>query len=121
MSRKVAVLGASANPARFSNKAVKSLMKAGHDVVPVTPVCEEIEGLKTVPDLDCVEAPVDTVSVYVSPEKVINCIPSIVKLKPGRVVMNPGAESKHLEEACRNAGIDCVKACTLVMLNSGKF
>lgn len=121
MARKVAVLGASPNPARVSNRAVKSLVKAGHEVVPVTPRCDVVEGLKTVPDLDCLEGPVDTVTVYLAPEKVISCIPAIMNLKPSRVVLNPGAESPHLEEACKNAGIKCVKDCTLIMLNSGRF
>ena len=42
---RVVVLGASANPERYSNKAVKLLLKHGHDVVPVNPGQKEIEGL----------------------------------------------------------------------------
>lgn len=117
----VAVLGASPNPARFSNKAVKALLNAGHTVVPVNPAYGEIEGLKTLPDLESLPSAPDTLTVYLTPEKIIAHIPAILALKPGRVIMNPGTESEHLTEALENAKIPYRKDCTLIMLNAGKF
>lgn len=117
----VAVLGASPKPGRFSNKAVKALMKAGHEVMPVNPAYEEIEGLRSVPALEALDAAIDTLTVYITPEKIIPHIPAILALKPRRVIMNPGTESPHLSEALDNAKIPYRKDCTLIMLNSGKF
>lgn len=118
---RVAVLGASPNPARYSNRAMKRLAASGHEVHPVNPEYEEIEGVKVCPDIDGLPCPVDTVTVYLSPARVIPYIPQILAAKPKRVILNPGAESEALEEALKNAKIECVKGCTLVMLSTGQF
>jgi uncharacterized protein len=48
-------------------------------------------------------------------------IGDIVALAPGRVILNPGAESAELELALRNARIPFERACTLVLLRVGQF
>ncbi len=45
---RVVVLGASPNPERYSYKAVCMLLEHGHEVVPVHPVADKIEGLPVV-------------------------------------------------------------------------
>lgn len=120
-SERVAVLGASPNPARYSNRAMKRLAACGHEPVPVNPEYGEIDGVTACPDLDSLPAPVDTVTVYLSPARVIPYIPQILAARPRRVIMNPGAESEVLEEALKNAKIECVRGCTLVMLSTGQF
>ncbi len=119
--QRVAVLGASPKAGRFSNRAVKALAAHGHEVIPVNPAYPEVEGLSTFPDLFAVKGPVDTLSVYIAPERIVPHIPGIIALRPGRVILNPGTESPLLMEALDNAGIPCVTQCTLVMLSSGKF
>ena len=42
----VAIIGASADKAKFSNKAIHAHLRAGYDVYPVNPREEAIEGLK---------------------------------------------------------------------------
>jgi hypothetical protein len=42
-------------------------------------------------------------------------------MKPARVIFNPGTESQSLEEGLASSGIPFVKACTLVMLSTGRF
>jgi predicted CoA-binding protein len=118
---RVAVLGASPNPARYSNKAIKMLRSHGHDVVPVNPAHAEIEGLAAVPKLADVKGAVDTVTVYVGPDHIGPLIPEIVALEPRRVIMNPGAESRALSDALAQKGIEAVEACTLVLLSTGQF
>jgi predicted CoA-binding protein len=117
----VAVLGASPNPERFSNRAVKRLREKGHKVIPVNPGCVAIEGLPAVKTLGEIGEEVDTVCVYVGPSNIGGSIKDIVKLNPKRVIMNPGAESEELKKALREAGIPCTEACTLVLLASGEF
>lgn len=118
---RVAVLGASPNPARYANKAVKSLVRHGHEVVPVTPSYDEVEGIGTCPDLDAVEGRVDTLTVYIAPEKIAPHLPAIIAMRPGRVILNPGAEAEILMEALDNARIPYMKACTLVLLSTNQF
>jgi hypothetical protein len=45
----------------------------------------------------------------------------ILKLKPRRVIFNPGSENADLAQKLQNAGIEIVEACTLVMLRTGQF
>jgi len=66
-SRRIAVVGASANPVRPSNDILRYLVRAGYDVVPVTPTEDEVEGLTAYPTLrDAADAtgPVDIVDVF---------------------------------------------------------
>lgn len=121
MSVVVAVLGASPNPDRYSNKAVRELKQRGYRVVPVNPGHAEVEGLTTVKDLASIAMPVDTVTVYVGPTHMGPLIDSVVQLRPRRVIANPGAESQELAMRVRDAGIQYVEACTLVLLSTGQF
>lgn len=118
---RVAVLGASPKRERYANRAVRELRSKGHDVVPVNPGHAEIEGLKVAATLDDIIGAIDTVTVYVGPQSIGPLIPSIVALKPRRVIINPGAESAELTTALTTAGIEPIEACTLVMLSTGQF
>jgi predicted CoA-binding protein len=117
----VAVLGASANPDRYSNMAVRRLQEAGHSVIPVNPALPEIEGLPVAKSLDAITAPVDTLTLYVGTQRLAPMIEEIVRLAPKRVIFNPGTESAELAAALDRAGIPHVEACTLVMLQTGQF
>ncbi len=117
----VAVLGASPNPARYSNKAIRDLLKYGHEVIPVNPAHQEIEGLPVASSLDKINEPIDTLTVYVSPQHIEALIPGILEAQPKRVILNPGTESEILEEQLKKKGIPYLHACTLVMLHTNQF
>jgi uncharacterized protein len=121
MVHTVAVLGASHKPERYSNQAVRMLREYGHAVIPVTPGRTVIEGLPVVPELAGIEQQVDTLTLYVGPERSAQLQDAILALKPGRVILNPGTESPALEQALTEAGIPWQHACTLVMLRTGQF
>lgn len=115
------VLGASPKPVRYSFQAVKLLDDKGFRVIPVHPRAQRIEHIPVVHSLAAVSEPVDTLTLYIGPERVQSQIQAIVDLKPGRVILNPGAESHTLEMALRNARIPFEHACTLVLLRTGQF
>ncbi len=121
MAERVAVLGASHKPERYSNQAVRMLKEYGHEVVPVTPGRAVIEDLTVSPDLGSIEGPVDTLTLYVGPERIAQLQHSILALRPGRVILNPGTESPTLEQALTEAGIHWQHACTLFLLRTGQF
>lgn len=118
---KVAVLGASPNKHRFSYQAVQLLRQYGHEVFPINPAHSTIEGIPTFARVDEVNAPLDTVTVYVSPKHIEALIPQIIAAAPKRVIANPGAESDDLENAVTGSGIEYIEDCTLVMLRGGYF
>jgi hypothetical protein len=45
----------------------------------------------------------------------------ILGLKPRRIIFNPGTENPELEMLASEAGIECLEACTLVMLSTGQY
>ncbi|MBP7948515.1 MAG: CoA-binding protein [Verrucomicrobiales bacterium] len=121
MSRTVAVLGASSQADRYSNKAVRMLLEHGHRVIPVNPGLREVAGQTAVASLSAITDTVDTLTVYVAPERLAALLPDILGLRPARVILNPGTESPAVEAALSTAGIPWRHACTLVLLRSGQF
>lgn len=120
-TQKVVVLGASPKPERYSNRAIRLLLKKGHEVFPVHPAISLIEGLPVFQCLEDLKEPVDTLTLYVSPAHSTPLGEAIVELKPGRVIFNPGTENPELYRALSAAGIPFEEACTLVLLNSEQF
>jgi predicted CoA-binding protein len=118
---RVAVLGASPKEDRYSFKAVQMLKEHGHQPIPVHPAGHMVDGQKAVTSLDEITEPVDTLTVYVGPEISNNELERILRLKPRRVIFNPGAENEAIAVKLEAAGIEVVRACTLVMLRSEQF
>jgi predicted CoA-binding protein len=117
----VAVLGASNNPERYANMAVHRLREAGHRVIPVNPALTEIEGLPVAKSLGDITDPIDTLTLYVGPQRSAPMTEDIIRLAPKRVIFNPGTESEELATALDRAHIPHLEACTLVMLQTGQF
>lgn len=118
---RVAILGASDKPDRYSNKAQRLLVQHGHTVVPVHPALKQIEGVDVVPSLDAIQEPVDTLTMYVGPAISTGVADKIVALKPGRVIFNPGTENPELQTKLDGSNIPWEEACTLVLLNTGQY
>lgn len=118
---RVVILGASDKPDRYSYKAMKMLLEAGHDVVLVNRGYTEIEGLPVVADIGDVTGEVDTLTVYVRPDVSNLLIDKIIKLKPKRVIFNPSTDNARLQLALDEAEIDWQSACTLVLLRTGQY
>lgn len=120
-SLRVVVLGASHKPERYSNQAIRLLLEHGHSVVPVHPRLDMVEGLPVAHDLDAIAGPVDTLTLYIGPERSDALVDALVRLHPGRVIFNPGTENPALEARLDDAGIPHERACTLVLLRTGQF
>ena len=121
MGQKVAILGASKNPDRYSHRAFTMLREYGHTPLPVNPGFNELEGVPVFGKLLEVPQPVDTLTMYVGPEISTKLKDDILALKPQRVIFNPGSENRNLEADLREAGIQVIDACTLVMLRTNQF
>ncbi len=119
--QQVVVLGASAKPDRFAYKAITLLNRHGHTVIPVHPKLTDINGLKVVHALAEIKTSVDTLTLYVGPQRSQAIIADIIALNPSRVIFNPGTESALLEQALSNADIAFEYNCTLIMLETGSF
>jgi predicted CoA-binding protein len=119
--RTVVVLGASPKPTRYAYMAVTELAAAGYRVIPIHPKAQRVDRVPVVASLEQVREPVDTLTLYIGPSRIGQLIRPICDLAPGRVILNPGAESKELERALDLAGIPHERACTLVLLRTHQF
>ena len=119
--QRVVVVGASPNPERYANRAVRLLVQHGHQVVPIHPTASSIEGLRVVPRLEQLNGHVDTVTLYVSAKISSAMEGPITALQPDRVIFNPGAENPALQASLKAKGIHTEEACTLVLLNTNQF
>ena len=117
MERKtVAVIGASADRSKFSNKSVRAHLSTGWDVYPVNPKGGEIEGLPALASVEDVPVKLDRVSLYLPPAVGLNALPAIAAARPGEFYVNPGAESDELvEEACK-LGLEPILECSIIVL-----
>ena len=114
------VLGASANPSRYSYLAIRKLAAHGHPVVAIG----KKKGKVGEVDIETDPIPVthvDTVTLYLNPMNQQEYLDYILNLNPKRIIFNPGTENDDLIRSARNKGIEPVIGCTLVMLSAGMY
>ena len=70
MDKTIAIVGASADRAKYGNKAVRAFVQGGCTVYPVNPAVKEVEGLKCYASVTDVPDPIDRISLYVPPNLV---------------------------------------------------
>jgi predicted CoA-binding protein len=118
--KKTVGLGASPNPVRFSYKAVKSLLRHDQEVVAVGFREGLIEGETILTGQPPIEN-VHTVSIYIGSSRQAEFYDYIFSLKPERVIFNPGTVNPEFMGRLKQAGIEPVSECMLVMLNDGEY
>lgn len=118
--KKTLVIGASEKADRYAQKAINSLKQHGHEVFALGLREGNFIGIPIQvgqPDFK----DINTVTLYVGPKNQPELYDYVVKLKPKRVVFNPGTENPYFEELLENNGIQALEACTLVMLSIGNY
>lgn len=119
-NKKTLVLGASENVERYSNRCIKKLKQYNHTVVALGRRQGEVEGIKIEtgkPDLKNI----DTITLYLNEKNQEEYVDYILSLNPKRIIFNPGAENEKLFSIGEKQGIECIEACTLVMLSTGQY
>lgn len=119
-SKKTVIIGASDNSNRYSYIAANRLVAHGHEVVPIGIKKGRVAGLDIITDHPALEQ-VDTITMYINPQRQPAYYDYILSLHPKRVIFNPGTENDELEETLQQQGIQTMEACTLVMLSTGQF
>jgi hypothetical protein len=117
---KTVVLGASSDSSRYSYKCVKSLIRHGHEAVPVGKKDGKIEGIDIL--LGKPEIPgVHTITIYLSPDNQKEYYDYILALNPSRIILNPGTHNQELIDLAKGKGIEVVNDCTLILLSGDSF
>jgi len=113
----VAIIGASADRAKFGNKSVRAHARAGYHVYPVNPREGEIEGwpaFRSVRDLP--PGRLDRVSFYLPLEPALAVLDDVEQREVGEVWFNPGADHPTVAAKARALGLNVVLGCSIVAL-----
>ncbi len=119
-NKKTLVLGASANPSRYSNLAVNKLKSKGHDVIAIGKRPGKIGEIEIVTEQKEIDG-LDTVTLYLNANNQKQYYNYIISQKPKRIIFNPGAENDELYAMSKENGILPQEACTLVLLSTGQY
>ncbi|MBA2421897.1 MAG: CoA-binding protein [Chitinophagales bacterium] len=114
------ILGASANPSRYSFLALNRLLQHGHKVLPIGLRETEVAGVKIVNQPPQVNE-VDTITLYLNPMRQKQYYSYILGVNPRRIIFNPGTENMELQKLAKAQGIQSIEGCTLVMLATGEY
>lgn len=120
MKNATLVLGASLNPNRYSNMAIKRLRDKQVDVRAI--------GLRKGRIFDVVVENermdydnIDTITLYLNPNRQEDYYDYILSLRPRRVIFNPGTENATFQKILEANEIQCEVACTLVLLSTDQY
>jgi predicted CoA-binding protein len=110
----VAIIGASADQNKYSNKAIHAHLRAGYDVYPVNPKEAMIEGLKCYQSIAEIPVTLDRVSLYLPPAVGVRILDDIAKKGCQEFWVNPGADSPELIEKAEALGLHPIVACSFM-------
>jgi predicted CoA-binding protein len=114
MAGNVAIIGASSDPSKFGNKAVRAYLRRGWTVFPVNPGNGVIEGLQVYRSIGEIPVPLDRTAMYVPPSVGLKLLGDIRAKGPGDFFLNPGSESPELIEKATELGLQPIVACSIV-------
>ena len=120
MSKKTLVIGASANPARYSYLAINALRDKGHEVIAIGKRPGQVNDVEIGVEQKPVEH-LDTVTLYLNANNQKLYYNYILEQMPQRIIFNPGAENQELATLAKEKGIIPQEACTLVLLATGGY
>ena len=121
MGKIVAVIGASNDPRKFGNRAVRAFRRHGDTVVPINPHETEVDGLKAYASVLDVPGPIDMATVYVPSEIGEQIIEEIARKKIPEVWLNPGSESDALIARARALQIHPIVGCSIVGIGENPY
>jgi predicted CoA-binding protein len=121
MSKVVAIIGASSNPRKFGNRAVRAFLRQGYTVVPINPNVAKVEGLMTYASVLDVPNVIDMATFYVPPDIGKQVMPEVARKKIPEVWLNPGAESEDLIRLARSLEIEPIVACSIIGIGENPY
>ena len=120
MSKKTLVLGISLKPDRYSNIAIKRLVRYNHETLAFGLREGEVAGISIDTELKNYKD-IDTVTLYLNPKRQQQYFDYIIGLKPSRVIFNPGTENPEFYKLLSENNIEYEAACTLVLLGTNQY
>jgi uncharacterized protein len=110
----VAIIGASNDPRKFGNKAVRAFLQQDFTVYPVNPNETEVEGIAAYKSIREVPARPFMISVYVPPQVLVKLLPDIAAKGCDELWLNPGTESDEVLAEAERLKLNVIQACSIV-------
>ena len=115
---RIAVVGASNDPAKYGNIIVRYLAAKGYTVLPVNPRQPEIAGIPAFPNLAAVPAPIHIVNVVTHPDVTKGVLEEASRLGLPAVWLQDGSYDEAVLEVAARAPFKTVReACIMVASN----
>jgi hypothetical protein len=110
----IAIIGASNDPRKFGNKAVRAYVQQGYTVYPVNLNEERVEGFPAFRSIHDVPERPQLVSVYLPPALTLRVLPDIAAKGCDELWLNPGTESEEVLAEAERLGLNVIQACSIV-------
>ncbi len=106
----IAVIGASSNPSRDSNKVIKFLIDRGYEVFPINPKEKnnKIYGKKFFSDLSEINEKIDMVDIFRAKDHVLKITEDSIKAGINIIWTQEGIIDEKSETIAKNAGVTFV-------------
>ncbi|MFI5180098.1 MAG: CoA-binding protein [Thermoanaerobaculia bacterium] len=115
---RIAVVGASNDPAKYGNIIVRNLVSKGYTVLPVNPREEQIAGIPAWPSLAAVPLPVHIVDVVTPPAVTKGILEEAARLGLPAVWLQDGSYDESVLDVAGKAPFKTVyEACIMVASN----
>lgn len=105
MTKVIASVGLSSNPARPSHGVCAYLQSKGYRIIPVNPNETEVLGEKAYPDLVSLPETPDVVQIFRNPDAVPEIVEAAIKIGAKVVWMQDGAGNPEAAKRAEEAGI----------------
>lgn len=120
--KKIALVGASKNPAKYGNIILKDLLSKGFEVLPVNPNYDEIEGVKCYKSIKELPRDVDVIVFVVPPKVGLQVAKEAVEAGFKKLWFQPGAESEEIREFLEKVGVEySFEKCIMVETSDKKM
>ncbi|HEV3214196.1 MAG TPA: CoA-binding protein [Vicinamibacterales bacterium] len=117
----VAIIGASSDPRKFGNRALRAFRRKGYTVIPINPNEAQVEGLKTYRSVLDVPGAIDMATFYVPPAIGEQVIAEVAQKGIPEVWLNPGSESDELIRLARALKVEPILACSILGIGENPY
>lgn len=114
-----AVVGASPSREKYGNRVLRRYMDHSREVFPVNPNAEEVEGLKSYPDLASLPQVPHGVSIVTPPAVTGKIVGQAIELGVKHIWMQPGAESEAAIKRGKDAGVNVIAGGPCILVEWG--
>ncbi len=103
--RTIAMVGASPNPDRASNRVFDYLAHHGYHVIPVNPTAQQILGHASYPNLSAISERVEIVDIFRNSDEVLPIVEEAIRIGAKAVWMQEGVINKEAAAKAKEAGL----------------